>query len=280
MNANRDRLTNLPIRRNLGLFFALSFLIALLMAIASAVGLLYPTIIYPAEELSRAFVPNDIVNLVVGLPILLVSLGLALRGKLVGLLCWPGALLFVIYTYTGYTFALPLSWAFPLYLVLAVASVYTLVGLVASIDGKAVQQRLTGAVPEKVTGGILAGLGLLFLLRVMGVIVGALINETVIADADLGVNIADFFVAPSLVIGGILLWQRKELGYVTGLGLLFQTSMLFIGLIGFMLLQPLLTTEPFAITDVIVVFVMGLVCFIPFVLFVRGVVAKRHSPST
>jgi len=36
----------------------------------------------------------------------------------------------------------------------------------------------------------------------------------------------------------------------------------------------LLTTAPFALADVVVVSVMGLICFVPFGLFVRGVVSK------
>jgi hypothetical protein len=43
------------------------------------------------------------------------------------------------------------------------------------------------------------------------------------------------------------------------------------------LLQPLLASAPLAITDVLVVFVMGLICFIPFALFVHGVVAKSSA---
>ena len=54
--------------------------------------------------------------------------------------------------------------------------------------------------------------------------------------------------------------------------MLFQASMLFVGLIVFLLLQPVLTDAPFAVADVAVVFVMGLVCFVPFVLFTRGLV--------
>ena len=65
---------------------------------------------------------------------------------------------------------------------------------------------------------------------------------------------------------------------MTGLGLLFQSSMLFIGLIIFLLLQPFLTAAPFVLTDVVVIFIMGLICFIPFALFVRGVVSGRRSP--
>ena len=59
---------------------------------------------------------------------------------------------------------------------------------------------------------------------------------------------------------------------LAGTGLLFQASMLFIGLIMILLLQPLLTGAAFILTDIVVTFIMGLVCFIPFVLFVRGVV--------
>jgi len=153
---------------------------------------------------------------------------------------------------------------------------YTLIALVASIDGKAVQQRLSGGVPERFAGGVLAGLGLLFFLRVIGVMVGALTSGNPLTEAELAVNISDFLTTPAWVIGGILLWKRSEFGYVCGLGLLFQGSMLFVALIIFLLLQPLLTSPPFAIADVVVIAVMGLICFIPFGMFVRGAV-KAHS---
>jgi len=54
-------------------------------------------------------------------------------------------------------------------------------------------------------------------------------------------------------------------------------SMLFIGLIMFLLLQPVLTDAPFVLVDIIVVFIMGLICFIPFGLFVREVASKEKS---
>jgi hypothetical protein len=147
------------------------------------------------------------------------------------------------------------------------------------MDGNAVRQRLSGAVPEKFTGGILAGLGSLFLLRVIGVFVNAITSGTLLAETELAVNVSDLLITPAWIIGGILLWQRKPLGYLAGLGLLFQGSMLFIALIVFLLLQPLLTAAPFAIADVIVIFVMGLVCFIPLELFARGAMATSKTSS-
>lgn len=273
MNTHQDR-NDLPLKRSLSLAYILSILIAALLLAASLAGLLSRTATYPTEELARSFVPNDVVNLFLGLPILLGSLWLARGGKLAGLLCWPGALFFVTYTYLAYVFAMPFHWAFVLHLALAALSVYALIALVASIDGDLVRQELSGAVPEKFAGGILVGLGSLFFLRAIGVLASALVNETPLARPELAVNIADFLTTPAWVIGGILLWRRQTFGYVISLGLLFQGSMLFIALIAFLLLQPFLTSAPFALTDVLVVFVMGSVCFVPLALFVRGITAN------
>jgi hypothetical protein len=280
MNARQQLDASALIRRNLTLIYALSILIAVLMAAASATGLLYRAVIYPSDELLQSFVPTDVVNLTIGLPILLGSMWLARRGKLIGLLLWPGALFFVLYSYITYVFAVPFGLAFLLHLALMMLSAYTVIGLVASINGEAVQQRLTGSVPERAAGGILAGLGLLFSLRVVAMVVGALASQTSIAETELAPLVSDFVIAPALIIGGVLLWRCKELGYATGLGLLFQASMLFIGLIIFLLLQPLLTAAPFVLADVVVILVLGLICFLPFAFFVRGVVSGRKSVST
>jgi hypothetical protein len=247
------------------------------MAVASVAALLYPTAFYPAEDLFQAFVPPDVVSLLIGLPVLLGSLSLARRGRLIGLLLWPGALLFVLYNEIVYVFALPLNLGFLLHLGQLTLSLYTLIGLTASIDGAAVQRRLARSVPERVAGGVLAALGALFFLRVIVVMAGAIASQTPVLGPELALQLADFVVAPGMVTGGVLLWRRQRLGYVTGLGLLFQASMLFVGLIVVLLLQPFVLDAPFAPLDVVVVFVLGLLCFVPLVLFARGVLSSHPS---
>lgn len=274
MNPSRGHRSELPIKRNLATVYAVSYGVALFMAAVSVAGLLVPTTLYPAEELLRTFVPNDAVNLVIGVPILLGSMGLARRGELVGLLLWPGALFFVLYTYLAYAFAMPLGWAFLVHLLLAVLSLYTLVGLVSGIDGSVVKQRLAGALPERFAGGALGVLGLAFFGRALVVVVDAISRGGPLEGAELAVNVADFMTTPAWVIGGLLLWRRAEFGYVAGLGLLFQGSMLFVALIAFFLVQPFLTDAPFALSDVVVVAAMGMVLFVPFVLSVRGLVQR------
>jgi hypothetical protein len=262
---------SLPIKHNLTLFYVSSLVIALLLIVASGAGLLYRDRVYPTDELLQAFVSTDVVSLGVGVPILLGSMWLARRGKLIGLLFWPGALMYVLYDHIAYVHAVPLSWVLPLHMALVVLSAYTTIGLVASIDAHAVQERLSGAVPAKLAGGVLVGLGGLFLLLVVGTIGGALVDGTPLPEEELAVWISDAVTVPAWIIGGVMLWRREALGYAIGAGLLFQGSMLFIGLIIVLLLQPLLTAASFALSDVIVVFFLSLICFVPFGLYVRAV---------
>jgi hypothetical protein len=261
----------LPLRYRLTVTYVLSCILFVLMAAAATVGISYRAVMYPTDDLLRTFVPTDVTILCIGLPILVGSMWLTWRRKLMGLLLWPGALLFALYNYVTYVFVMPLNWVFVLNLAAVGVSAYALIALLASIDGKAVRQRLSGVVRERLAGGILAGLGLLFFLRASGVLVDAVIHQGSILETERALNASDFMIAPSWVFCGVLLWRRLELGYVIGLGLLLQASLLFIGLIIFMLIQPSLAAVAFSLVDILVVFAMGFVCFVPFALYARGV---------
>ncbi|MBN1640280.1 MAG: hypothetical protein JXA09_03515 [Anaerolineae bacterium] len=265
----------LPSTQSLTLWTIASLLIVAIMAAAAVAGLLSPERVYPTDDLRRSFVANDIVDLVIGVPVLLGLMWLTRRRKLIGLLFWPGATLYVLYNHIAYVRAMPLGWPLLLHVALVSLSAYTTIGLVASIDGRAVQGRLHGRVQERLGGGLLAGLGILFLAFMLGTTGDAILNQAPLAEGELAVQVADATIVPAWIIGGALLWQRKPLGYVSGAGLLFQGSMLFVGLIAFLLLQPLLTDAPLALVDVMVVAIMGLVCFIPFALYMRGVLSTR-----
>jgi hypothetical protein len=263
-----------PVTRRLSALFAVSALITVLMSAASLAGLLFPARVYPDPDLYQTFAPNDFVNLVIGLPILLLAMWFARRGRLVGLLLWPGALLFVLYNYLIYSFAGPFHWLYMVYLALVALSLYSLPALLASLDAALITDRLAGRVPEKLAGGVLVILGGLFLLRAAGVLVSALIAHSPLPATEVALNTTDFLIAPTWIITGVLLWQRTPFGYVAGLGTLYSISMLFIGLIMFMLLQPVFASAAPAWIDIGVVFLMGLVCFVPFVLYLRGVLSR------
>ena len=253
--------------------YTLSLAVAILMAVASLAGLVSPEAFYTTEELARAFLANDMVVLAIGVPMLLGSMWLTRRGSLTGRLLRPGALLFVLYNYTVYLLAMPLNAVYLLDLVLVTLSLYSLIALLADIRAEPVRDRLAGSVHERLAGGVLVVLGALFLFRAAGILAAALISREALPVTDLALLSTDLLFTPAWIMGGILLWKRRAFGYVSGLGLLFQASMLFTGLIVVLALQPLMSDDPFPLVDIIVVLVMGLVCFVPFFLFVRGVLS-------
>lgn len=259
------------LRNDLAALYKSSLLIAVLMSAASVAGLLFPGFIYPTQALRQSFLSNDVVNLLLGLPVLLGSLALSKRGKLIGLLFWPGALLYILYNTIAYAVAQPFTWQFGFYLVLIFLCGFNVYRLFTSLDGEAIRQRLAGQVPERLSAAILVVFGLLFFAMRAGVVLQVLFGSEQ-NSSEFAVAVADLITSPLWVIGGISLWQRRPLGYSSGLALLFQGAMLFLGLLIFFLLQPVLAGVPFPLEDFVVILVMGMIFFIPFGLFVRGVV--------
>lgn len=261
----------LPVKRGMTIFVILSIILAGLMIVVSAAGFWNRNSVYQTRELLETFAPNDAVNLFIGAPILLISLWLAWQGRWFGLLCWPGALIFVFYNYLAYAIALPFDWRLPIHVILILLSVTSAIGVMMTINAKVVKKVLEGKVHEKLTAGILAGFGALFLIRALGIVIGALTAGNALPVSDLAVNIADMAISPVMLIGGIMLWCKKALGYSAGLGLLYMTSMLFIALIAFFILQPVVSSTTFKLVDTLVIMVMGMICFVPFFLFSKRV---------
>lgn len=269
--------TALPVKKDISSSYTFSLVLALLMAGASLAGLLFQTWMYPNKELRQSSVATDVVNLLIVLPILLGSMSSARRGSLIGLLFWPGALFIVTYHYLAYAVALSSIWQFAVYLALALLSIYTIYKLLSSVDSLSIQKQLSGRVPERFAGGVLIGSGILFLLWRGGLVVQSLTGSAVLSTPEFATAIADVLLAPAWVIVGFSLWRKQAFGYVSGAGLLFQFNMLFIGLYVYFALQPIVAGVPFPIDDFAAVFVMGLVCLLPFILFVRGILGGRRE---
>jgi hypothetical protein len=247
--------------------------VAALMAFLSAAGLLFQPIFYSTQELRRTFVSNDVVNLLIGLPSLLISFALAKRKKLIGILLLPGALLYITYNYITYSVATWTSAPSFFYIALVGLSTCSAFQSFTHMDKQGIQQKLRGSVPERFAGGVLTVFGLLFFFRGIGQVYSAFANSTSLAAPEMSVVYADLLITPLWILGGLSLWQRQAFGYAAGAGLLFQASMLFVGLLAFFILQPFLTGVPFPAVDFVVILIMGMIFFVPFGLFVRGILS-------
>jgi hypothetical protein len=265
---------------NLKRDYFISTVIAGLMALVSLAGLLFPDRFYPTAELRSSFLANEVVNLLIGLPILVLSMWRARRGHLDGLLLWPGALLYVLYNYIAYAIGMPLTWLSLVYVALVSLSGYVIFDLSRKIDQHSLQGQLGGFRLIKLSGWILILLGSLFLLRALGMLVVTQMNQFSMPMTEIGVLVADMVLSSLWIAGGILLIMRKPLGIASGLGLLFSASALFIALVIYLLLGPVLTGIPLNPGDILVVIVMGMVCFIPFYFYLRAVLPKEHLHDT
>ena len=252
------------------LTLASSLLIATLTIVASVAGLVSPSALYPSEALRQFALANDVTNLLIGVPILLGSVWLTFRGKYIGRLLWPGALLYALYNYLAYVVALPISWFYIGYLLIVTLCVYTLIAAFMNIDAERAHRLLTGKVPERFSGVVLILLGGFVFIRVFGVIANAQLAASEVAITDRSLLLADALLAPAWIVGGTLLWKKQAFGYAASLALLFQGSMLFLGLIIVLALQPILNDLTFPLIDIIVVAVMGSICFIPLLKFLRA----------
>ena len=268
----QTRSAHLPVTNDITLIRWISLVIALLAAAVAVAGIISGTSLYQTEEMLLLKVPTDLFTLIVAVPALLVSIWLARRGRLLGLLCWPAPLLYLLYIYLANAIGVPLGVLFLAYVAIAALSAYTLIGLVACINAEAVRQRLAGAVPEKAAGAILIALSVLFSLMNLAYVVTALTSPAAAQPIEMPVWIVDFVVlAPSWIIGGMLLLRREALGYVSGAALLLVGCMLFLGAIFSLAYTALYTASPLDLAGILIMLVASLICVVPFALFVRGI---------
>ena len=267
----------LPLRQEITRPRVNSFIIAILMTIMSLMGFIFPEFAYKTDTLVQTLFPNDVVNILIGLPFLLGSIWLVGREKLVGLLLWPGALLFIIYNYVAYIIGRSLDLLSIIYLALVLFSAFVFYDLLQRIDSNNLKLQLSGRVAEKLAAWFLLIFGILFILRAFFEFTGAGANTTQILMVEIGVLVADVLISVLWVVGGILLLRQKPLGYSMGLGLLSAASMLFVGLIIFLVIQPIITDAGFKPTDILVVAVMGLILSIPFFFYLRGTIKTRED---
>lgn len=162
---------------------------------------------------------NDLITLVVGLPLLAVSAWLALRGSLRGQLLLTGTLGFFLYTYMSMSMLTAYNALFLAYVALFAMSLYAFILSMLSIDLKTLPQHFSPKLPRGWIAAALFAVGGFLALAWFGRVVpemldpqtpAALENTTtrVIQAMDLAL------IAPLAILAGILLLRRSAWGYL------------------------------------------------------------------
>jgi hypothetical protein len=195
-----------------------SALIAVLAVVASGAGL-FMNGLYNNDTKSGAAQEqgNDLVTLVLCVPLFVVSTYYAAKGSLRGRLVWTGMVFYFLYVYAMMAFLSAYNQLFLAYVAAFSLSLYTFAYSMLTLDVEAVKQSFAGA-PTRAAAGFMFLIVVAVSAMWLGMIMPSLISgerpaalETyttlVVQALDLGV------IVPMSLITGVLLLQKKAWGY-------------------------------------------------------------------
>jgi hypothetical protein len=226
-------------------WIGLSLLAAACAAIASAGGILLPSAYARETSLWAAQGEGqDVVNLVVVLPLLLACTWGARRGSMRPALVWFGLLLYLTYSYVLYAFFVHFNGLFLVYVGALGASVYALAGAAAGVDARAWRDRFASARGERALGVLFMASAMLFGALWLSEIVPALAAGALppsAIDAGLIVNpvhVLDLaFVVPAMAVNAVLLWKRRPLGFLAAVPLATFMAAMGVAIIGMAVME-------------------------------------------
>ena len=209
-----------------------SITIALLALIATLAGLFWKGL-YQHDTVSGAaqMMGQDLVTLVICIPLLMSTLYLIRKNSLRGRLIWTGTIFYFLYSYASMAFLTSYNQIFLVYVAIFSISLYTLLGELLSINIKSIKKSFSPGAINKIAamflviiGVMLAGMWLKMIIDslIMGIAPATLETYTtlVIQALDLGV------VVPAALITGVLLYKGKGWGYALASILLIKVSLL------------------------------------------------------
>ena len=239
-------------------------------AVNAIAGVAFSDTLYPASDLYDSFLPNDWINILLGVPVVVLSAVLALRGRKLGAIGIGASLLFILYNAVAYLYALKNAFSL---IVNALTVLLCAAGLILLMTSMRRRQPSPEPFPvrrPKLYGAILIVMGLIFIGRAAGNFVGAATGSANLPAPELGVNIADSVVCLFWIVSGALLFGKNQSGYSAALISYLHGSLLFLALILLMVLQPVFWGIELVLTDLLVIAVMSLTFFVPCALLTRG----------
>lgn len=252
----------------------LTIAVALLFAANSIVNITQSARIY-SPALRIAFLPNDWINLAfcVLLPVSLLS---AARQRRLGFALMAAALLFVLYNVAAYLFAVRNPFSLAMNALMAALSCAALCLMCALLPTLPKMEQ--GALVRPVWGYsvVLIGIGTVFAARAVMQILQGSGDDSLTA---VGVALADLVLCAVWVASGIVMLKRSAAGITLGLVSLMNGSILFLALIAFLAIQPVVAGSAFAAEDLAVIAGMSLIFFIPTGLLMRRLSRTEAKPE-
>ena len=161
---------------------------------------------------------NDLITLVVGLPLLAMSAWFAFRGSLRGRLLLSGTLGFFLYTYMSMSMLTAYNALFLVYVALFTLSLYAFILSLMAVDVASLPQHFSPRLPHGWIAGVLFAVGGFLTLAWLGRIGSPLLQGQTPAlenTTTLVIQAMDLtLIAPLAFLAGILLLRRSAWGYL------------------------------------------------------------------
>ncbi len=222
---------------------------------------------------------QDVVTLVIGIPLLIIGTIVSRRGSLHGKMLQSGALAYMLYTYASYAYLCMYNALFLLYVALFGLSLFAFIIAVRSFGPTEVADALKKRYPRRFLGGYLIGMGVMLTLMWIARIVPSLLlkiapmgiehyTTLVIQASDLGV------VVPAAIVTGVLLLKRSALGATLGAVLFIKLVTMAMALFAMMLMMHLSGVK-LALMEVIIFTILLVVGICASVLMFLSVERRR-----
>lgn len=222
---------------------------AVLIFVCSGIGVFYQNlyVMETTDWLSQTL-GQDLSNLIVVVPALLISSFFAAKGRPEGKIIWLGLMLTNIYTYMIYAFAVHFNFLFHLYCIILGLSLYSVIWFGMSQIRTDFKVWFTEKMPAKFGGIFLAILALLFALLWLSDSLPAVLNGTVpesLVKSGLLTNpvqALDFsFYLPLMFLSALMILRKQPIGYLMVPVMITFATMTCVNIMALMLVSMVIT---------------------------------------
>lgn len=256
----------------------LSWIAGALAAIAAAVGLFVPGIYRDVPFWAQQAQGTDVATLFGAVPILLVGLWATRAGSLIGRLAAIAGILYLIYNYAIFAFAVEVNPLLAVYIAILSLSVWSFALMLFA--GGTLRTSLPG-LPRRTTAGVLITVALVFALLWMSQIAGATLTGQTPVDlerTELPTNpvwtLDLAFFLPLCIVAAVGVLRRAEAAGVFALPMLIWLFLTSVGIVAAFVFASL-AGDPLAIVPLVLVSTIGIVTGA-----LAGVVAVRARRPT
>ena len=222
---------------------------------------------------------QDIITLIIGIPILIISLFLSNRNSIRGKLLLTGTVGYFLYTYASYSFFMMYNKFFLIYVALMSLSLICFIINISSQELKNLEKHYKQNFPRKYIGIFTIIMGIIICLLWLSLIIPSIkkapdvlehYSTLVIQAMDLG------FIFPLAVISGILLIKNKSLGYLLSSIVIIKGFTLTLAIV-MMIVFMFFAGVNVDIIEIVIFTSFSIVCIINLYIIQKNIISEKQT---